>query len=60
MRLTEQRRGLRMLKLRAVSSRFEAAEFCQLEAVERLGGAGLRLRRALPAREACGGLWVLR
>ena len=37
MRRTEQRQGLRMLKLRDVLSRWEAAELSQLEAAELLG-----------------------
>ena len=37
MRRTEQRQGLRMLKLRDVLSRWEAAELSQMEAAELLG-----------------------
>lgn len=45
MRLTEQRQGLRMLKLRDVLSRWEAAELSQLEAAEVLGMSERTLRR---------------
>ncbi|MGH6831654.1 MAG: ISNCY family transposase [Methyloceanibacter sp.] len=45
MRLTEQRQGLRMLKLRDVLSRWEAAELSQLEAAELLGMSERTFRR---------------
>lgn len=41
MRRTEQRQGLRMLKLRDVMSRWEAGSLSQLEAAE-IGGMRLR------------------
>ena len=45
MRRTEQRQGLRMLKLRDVLSRWEAAELSQLEAAELLGMSERTFRR---------------
>jgi transposase len=45
MRLTEQRQGLRMLKLRDVLSRWEAADLSQLEAAELLGMSERTFRR---------------
>ena len=45
MRRTEQRQGLRMLKLRDVMSRWEAAELSQLEAAELLGMSERTFRR---------------
>lgn len=45
MRRTEQRQGLRMLKLRDVLSRWEAAELSQCEAAELLGMHERTLRR---------------
>ncbi len=45
MRLTEQRQGLRMLKLRDVLSRWEAAGLNQLEAAELLGMSERTFRR---------------
>lgn len=45
MRRTEQRQGLRMLKLRDVLSRWEAAELSQLEAAELLGMSERSFRR---------------
>ncbi len=48
MRLTEQWQGPRMLKLRGVLSRWEAAGLSQLEAAGLLGGAGQRFRQAKP------------
>jgi hypothetical protein len=56
MRLAEQRQGVRMLKLRDVLSRWEAAELSQLEAAGLLGGAGQRFRQAKPGGMACGGM----
>jgi len=45
MRRTEQRQGLRMLKLRDVLGRWEAAELSQLEAAELLGMSERTFRR---------------
>jgi transposase len=45
MRQTEQRQGLRMLKLRDVLSRWEAAELSQMEAAELLGMSERTFRR---------------
>ena len=45
MRRTEQRQGLRMLKLRDVLSRWEAAELSQMEAAELLGMSERTFRR---------------
>ena len=45
MRRTEQRQGLRMLKLRDVLSRWEGAELSQLEAAELLGMSERTFRR---------------
>jgi len=45
MRRTEQRQGLRMLKLRDVLGRWEASELSQLEAAELLGMSERTLRR---------------
>jgi hypothetical protein len=45
MRLTEQREGLRMLKLRDTLGRFEAAELSQLEVAELLGMSERTFRR---------------
>lgn len=54
MRRTEQRQGLRMLKLRDVMSRWEAAELSQLEAAELLGMSERTLRRWARRFEADG------
>ena len=58
MRRTEQRQGLRMLKLRDVVSRWEMGELSQLEAAELLGMSERTLRRWVrrfeeEARRAC-------
>jgi transposase len=45
MRRTEQRQGLRMLKLRDVLSRWEAAELSQMEAAELMGMSERTFRR---------------
>ena len=45
MRRTEQRQGLRMLKLRDVMSRWEAGGLSQLEAAELLGMSERTFRR---------------
>ena len=45
MRRTEQRQGLRMLKLRDVLGRWEADELSQLEAAELLGMSERTFRR---------------
>ena len=45
MRRTEQRQGLRMLKLRDVVSRWEAEELSQFEAAELLGMSDRTFRR---------------
>ena len=54
MRRTEQRQGLRMLKLRDALSRWEAAELSQLEVAELLGMRERKLRRWTGRYEAKG------
>jgi transposase len=54
MRRTEQRQGLRMLKLRDVLSRWDAAELSQLEAAELLGMSERTFRRWARRFEADG------
>ena len=54
MRRTEQRQGLRMLKLRDVLSRWESADLSQLEAAELLGMSERTLRRWARRLEAEG------
>ena len=54
MRRTEQRQGLRMLKLRDVSSRWEVSSLSQLEASELLGMSERTFRRWVRRCEADG------
>ncbi len=54
MRRTEQRQGLRMLKLRDVLSRWEASSLSQLEAAELLGMSERTFRRWVRRYEADG------